>query len=899
MLIASLFSFAMVSVVGFYYFAENETASLRQRHYEDNANIARIVRDQLIEVYRGIGESNQFISDLAQDLSGLDEVKYIEVYDQDGGLSTMSRMDESGRPVDYALHKLYALKAIQTGNPIAMEHIPEDIYEVVAPLYMAGHEYGGKPIGAVAVGMAFGTGDREVKARANTLAGIVQLVVGKSASHQNLESLYVDNVIRRLGSIKGVASLAVYDSNMNLLSHSTDDIAGDFADAFVVSALTQVMESGRELSVNDRKSGRLVSYLPVPIEDGEGQAPVEMVIEMVGDVKYIENMVAEVRVKLLYVATAIIAATMLAIWLVLRAAVIRPVRQMSMLTEAVALGDLDARVEVSSEDELGSLAASFNRMTQQLSASRDELISARNFNDDVLASLYEALLVVSADGRVMMANNAAGELLHYETSELDNARVGAFMAGWEDVLSEVNSRGLALYSERMLIRKDGDEVPVSLSATAMSGEAPAMPSGIVIVATDISERKRVEEALRDYTRKLEDYTAELVDADQKMRESEQRFRLAFETGPDPVTLTRFDDGRYVDVNNSFTDLTGYAKAEVIGRSSYTDYSLWANRAEAEVFISGLQEGGHRNLPMRLRVKDGGIRECLVSASVFELGGDPHLLTLMRDITELRTAQRERDSLTEELLEKNRELEQIVYVSSHDLRSPLVNIQGFSKEIMLDFQTVSGMIEALDIAEADRAGIMQILREDVPASIAYISSSIEKMDSQLKGLLRLSRLGRVEVNLGHINMDALVDRVLKNFEFRIRDEGVSVETDALPGCIGDEALVEQAVSNIIDNALKYTDKPGRCELIISGWLDGSLAVYCFRDNGRGIRQEYQDRVFEIFHRLDPGGTGGEGLGLSIVQKAVSKSGGRVWVESQEGRGSRFYISLTAAGHYEVP
>ena len=880
--------------MGFYYLAESETSRLRHAYYDDAGHMAQIVRDQFFEIYRDLEDANLFIEQLANELIRLEDVILIEVYDRFGRLSAHSYMDNIGRPDDYSLHLRYAMKAIETGNAITMKHLPEHLYEIVAPTFMAGDEHGGKPIGAVVIGFRTSGRGGYIESKARMLADIIQLAVGKSASHLEIERLYIDSIARRLGQIKGLSALIVYDSGLKVVAHSQPGHIGEDAGEEASASIRKVIETSEELEWDDEKRGQISKFVPIILTDEEGQRYVAAVVETSVDTQYIEGSVQSIRGKMFNVALMISLSSLLAIWVVLRVVVVGPIKKFSDITDSVSRGDLDTRVQIDTEDEFGSLAESFNRMTQEIRQSRDELLTARNFNQDVLASLNESLVVVSNEGHVLMANEAAYNLLGYSVKELEELHVGAFMKGWDEVIGDVRSRGLAVFSERVFIRKDGGNVSVSLSASEMGNKSMGVIFGIVIVATDISERKRSEEALREYTRKLEAYTAELVEADQRMRESEERFRLAFETGPDPIMLTRLRDGVYVDINKSFVSMTGYPREDVVGKSAYDDVRLWSVLKERDDFLMGLERDSEiRNMPMRITLRDGTVRECLISASIFELGGAPHILALIRDISELRSAQRDRDQLTEQVIEKSRELEQLVYISSHDLRSPLVNVHGFSKEIEMDFQALAELLDGVDLPAEKKQLAEQILLNDVPSSLSYIKSSIAKMDSQLKGLLRLSRLGRSDVDISEIDMDGLVAEVVDNFGFRIKEEGVRVDRTPLPRCMADRDLVSQAVSNIMDNALKYMDRSRRGVISISAWKEGPASVYCIRDNGKGIRREYQEKVFEIFHRLEPDAVTGEGLGLSIVQKAISKCGGKVWLESEEGKGSRLYISLPSA------
>jgi signal transduction histidine kinase len=265
------------------------------------------------------------------------------------------------------------------------------------------------------------------------------------------------------------------------------------------------------------------------------------------------------------------------------------------------------------------------------------------------------------------------------------------------------------------------------------------------------------------------------------------------------------------------------------------------------------------------------------------------------ITERKKAEEERQRLNTELADKNRELEQIVFITSHDLRSPLVNIQGFSRELNLSVKELSSILPEDAIPSEARQKLASILGSDIPEALGYIQTSISKMDSLLSGLLRLSRAGRAALNVGDLDMNLLISEITRGFEHSIREARANLEVGDLPSCRGDAAQINQVFSNLLDNALKYLD-PGRQAVItITGREEGNQVVYCVQDNGIGIPQEHQERIFEIFQRVDPKASAGEGLGLAIVKKIVSRHAGKIWVESEPGAGSRFHVALPRAGN----
>jgi len=264
-----------------------------------------------------------------------------------------------------------------------------------------------------------------------------------------------------------------------------------------------------------------------------------------------------------------------------------------------------------------------------------------------------------------------------------------------------------------------------------------------------------------------------------------------------------------------------------------------------------------------------------------------------DITERRRSEEDLERAYDRLTHTNIELERLVYVASHDLRSPLVNIQGFSREVELSLEELECLLKSGSACESSRARALEILDGDVAEALGFIRSSVTKMDALMTGLLKLSRTARGTPNMGTVETEALADEVLRDFEFRIQEAGVTVERGPLPPCFGDPAQLSQILANLVDNALKYL-APGRSGGIrISGARLRDRVRIVVEDNGIGIAPGDRDRVFDVFQRVAPGATDGEGLGLSIVRKIVDGLGGHVWVDSGDETGSKFILDLKAA------
>lgn len=264
--------------------------------------------------------------------------------------------------------------------------------------------------------------------------------------------------------------------------------------------------------------------------------------------------------------------------------------------------------------------------------------------------------------------------------------------------------------------------------------------------------------------------------------------------------------------------------------------------------------------------------------------------LVKEVKKRNKAENQLATLNASLLEKNVELEQIVYISSHDLRSPLVNIGGFGKEIKMALNELVEVVDKIELSDSDREKLLEIVNDDILDSFTYIDTSIKKMDMLLNGLLSISRLGRMDFNREIINSETLIKEILDSFEYEIKNNDVAINVDKLNPCYGDAAQLNQLFSNLISNSLKYRDKNKESEISVQNYIENDRVIFSIQDNGIGIKKEHKNKVFDIFHRLNPKETKGEGLGLAIVKKILNKHDGKIWMESEEGKGTTFYVSL---------
>jgi len=263
-----------------------------------------------------------------------------------------------------------------------------------------------------------------------------------------------------------------------------------------------------------------------------------------------------------------------------------------------------------------------------------------------------------------------------------------------------------------------------------------------------------------------------------------------------------------------------------------------------------------------------------------------------------------DERTSDLREANNEIQRFAYIVSHDLRSPLVNIMGFTSELEELRSDIFKRIAALHLAaasspvppapEGDTEPVLdatdQQLRADFSEALEFIKSSIAKMDRLISAILNLTREGRREFEPLRIDMRELIEAIVTTVAHQAAEAQAEIHIEPLPEITSDRLAIEQIFSNLVDNALKYL-KPGvPGEILVRGRTKLGYAIYDVSDNGRGIDPKDHQRIFDLFRRAGMQDKPGQGIGLAHVRTLVRRLGGTMSVASELDKGSTFTVTL---------
>ena len=333
------------------------------------------------------------------------------------------------------------------------------------------------------------------------------------------------------------------------------------------------------------------------------------------------------------------------------------------------------------------------------------------------------------------------------------------------------------------------------------------------------------------------------------------------------------NGQYVAVNEQFSKTAGWEIENIVGK---TDFEIWDiefadkyHKDDLEVMASGQRK--HDEEP---QIDSTGRRYWveITKTPILNMAGEVvGTVGIAREITERKKAELERETLITELEAKNAELERYTYTVSHDLKSPLVTIRGF-----------------LGYLEKDAlAGNTQKVKDDVKR----IENATQKMNTLLNDLLELSRIGRLINESTDMLFTDIAKDAISLVQGQIEARNVLVEIHNTPAIIrGDRTRLTEVIQNLVDNAVKFMgDQPSPHITIGATENEQNETVFFVRDNGVGIDSQYHDRIFTLFNKLNAGAEG-TGIGLTLVKRIIEVHKGRIWLESEPGKGTIFYFTL---------
>lgn len=504
---------------------------------------------------------------------------------------------------------------------------------------------------------------------------------------------------------------------------------------------------------------------------------------------------------------------------------------------------------------------------------RASLLESQRFFKAIFAHAGIGMAITDLAGNFMNVNTKFCNIFQYTENELKSLSFNALFHQQDkkiddELVQHLKAGEIDNYEiEKRYCRKDGNEIWAILNVALIRSENGS-PLYFISQIQEITQRKQAETELK---------------------ESEERLRAIFNASRTVgYIITSVEDTHpIIEFSPGAASIFGYKQSEIVGRNVSSLIPEDKKEAARNIYRKMMKDGREFSGEMTLLKRNEEPFDAYYTVyPVLNAFGRPiAILGVIIDITSVKNTQEVIQQLNQNLSEKNKELEQIIYVTSHDLRSPLVNIQGFSKELDNSLKELQDLLDK--IPNQNKQEILHI-NADIHESLHFILGSTRKMDKLLMGLLQFSRLGKQIPEMGRVKLNKLLKEVLVNFEFQVKSNNIEVRLSKLPDIYGDMSMLNQAFSNIVSNAIKYRDPQKKGKIHIWGSLEREYAVVHIEDNGIGIDPRFHEKIFELFHRTHPEIIDGDGLGLSVVKKIMEMNQGKIKVKSMQGQGSCFSL-----------
>ena len=475
---------------------------------------------------------------------------------------------------------------------------------------------------------------------------------------------------------------------------------------------------------------------------------------------------------------------------------------------------------------------------------------------NIIEIANEGVMIADTTGRINYVNAKMAEMLGYSSEELlgTNAESLIDQDDLELGMQKIENRkkGIQESYEIKYIRKNGEILWCLISATPMY-DYNGKHIGNMTMQTDITESKKANHALQ---------------------ESESRFHSVLDNSQDVIYRINVQTGNYEYVSPSTENVFGYSPDEliVLANKNLLNTIHPDDRIKFKEALKKLERNDKVEMEYRHQTKNGGY--CWISNKmglIKDNTGNPlYRDGNMRDITNRKLIEEQMETTMDELRRSNEELERFAYVSSHDLQEPLRMVTLYSQLLERRYK------DSLD--------------SDADDFIEYIVENAKRMKQLIDDLLEYSRLTDRANEFGNTDLEKVLENVLLNLSIPIVENNVTVTHDSLPTVLADKNQMVQVLQNLLTNAIKFRGvEPPKID--ISAKKNEKEWIFAITDNGIGISPEHQIQIFEVFKRLHTREEyPGTGIGLSIVKKIILHHGGRIWVESELGKGTTFYFTI---------
>lgn len=535
----------------------------------------------------------------------------------------------------------------------------------------------------------------------------------------------------------------------------------------------------------------------------------------------------------------------------------RPIKKITKAADFMAKGDYTKRIEIKTHDEIESLANSFNQMSESIQQSHKALVESKRLNETIVETVPVGLLVYDSKGKIMSANNSFYNIFNLVQKPLPYQNI-------EPMLNELKITEEC--RSHILAREPLSDVECSYSNPIRGlrimnlslREIKFTDGESLLIIEDITERKLAEEFLL-------------------------KFRMGIEKSGDAVLLTD-PDGTIVYVNPAFENILGYSKEEAIGKTPRILKSGTLSIEYYKNFWNDILAKKPIIHEIINKTKDGRLLsfESSVNPVINEKDEIVGFLAIERDITDRKQKEQELIKAKEKAEESNRLKSAFLANMSHEIRTPMNSILGFT-ELLLE----------PDLSSEKKESFIKIVLQCGQRMLNTVSDIVE---------ISKIEAGLIQLNLTKTDVNGRMEELFRFFQLEANKKGIKLSLEMLlppadKNITTDQNKIDSILTNLIKNAIKYTESG----TIKMGCRQKDRFIEFFiKDTGIGIPKDRQEAIFERFIQADIADTRalqGSGLGLSIAKSYVEMLGGKIWVESREGKGSTFYFTLSTKNNNE--
>lgn len=472
------------------------------------------------------------------------------------------------------------------------------------------------------------------------------------------------------------------------------------------------------------------------------------------------------------------------------------------------------------------------------------------FNRKILDTVPVGMLTFKTSGECAYANENAAYIIGTTVEGLLAQNFRALESwknsGMYDLAEKAIARGVPVVADVHHLSTFGKEAWLTASAVAFRSKEEDQ---LLLTITDITERKKAEDSLR-----LEN----------------ERFLRFSESNIVGIVIADVT-GKIILANDYFLNILGVTREDFVsGKVDWREFTPPEWLQADEKAIAELREHGVCEPYEKEYVRGDGTLVPVYVANAMLPGPEEQVAAFVLDITERKRAEVALQRTADDLLRSNAELEQFAYVASHDLQEPLRMVSSYVQLLAKRYQ---GKLDS-----------------DADEFIAYAVDGAKRMQALINDLLAYSRVGRLGHEFSPVSVEYLLVDVLTDLQLTIEESGAAITHDALPVVRGDPIQLASVLQNLLLNAIKFRSAEPPC-IHIGLCRNQDKWVFSVKDNGIGIDPKFSERIFVIFQRLhNRESYSGTGIGLAICKRVIQRHGGRIWVESELGKGSIFHFTL---------